>query len=162
MTREWTAPGKWYEPFKSGLSRFAADRIVHVYDFTSMPPMPPRPQDVAARAASVRAVLAFVRQNEGSAMIGLAPEGGDQPNGGLMMPAPGVGRFCLLLAAQHLRFAPVGVYESKGEFYLNFGKTFELNICHDLSTKVKDRVAAEIIMSNISSLLPFEFRGEFA
>ncbi len=78
-----------------------------------------------------------------------------------MRPAPGVGRFCLLLAAQHLKFVPVGVYESKGEFYINFGKAFELNVCQDLSPEAKDRAAAEIIMNKIAGLLPLEFRGEF-
>jgi hypothetical protein len=158
---EWTAPGKWYEPFKSCLSRFVANRIAHIYDFTSMPPMPPRPGDVAARAGSVRAVLAYGRRNGGSAIIGLAPEGGDQSNGGLMWPAPGLGRFCLMLAAQRLRFVPVGVYESREALCLKFGKAFDLNVCHDLSAEVKDRVAAKIVMSNIAALLPVEFRGEF-
>jgi hypothetical protein len=94
-------------------------------------------------------------------MIGLAPEGRDQADKNLMRPAPGVGRFCLLLAARHLRFVPVGVYESMGEFYLHFGKAYELNVCPDQPATVKDTLAAEIIMHNISSLLPSEFRGEF-
>ncbi len=161
ITSEWTAPGKWYEPLISAISRFTADRIVHIFDFTSMPPMPPRAWDVAARAASIRAVLTYAKQNARAAMIGLAPEGGDQPHGGLTRPAPGVGRFCLLLAAQDLKFIPMGVYESEGEFYQNFGKAYELNVCHDLSTKDKDRLSADIIMSHIATLLPFEFRGEF-
>ena len=161
ITSEWTTPGKWYEPFKSSLSRFIANRITQVYDFTSMPPMPPRSKEVQARVASVREVLTYSKQNEGFAMIGLAPEGGDQPDRRLMMPPPGVGRFCLLLAAQHLKFVPVGVYESKGIFYLNFGRDYELNVCNNLSTKAKDSSAAEIIMRNIASLLPMELRGEF-
>ena len=161
MAGEWTAPGRWYEPFKSGLSRFVARRLAQIYDFTSMPPMPPRAKDVAARANSVRAVLAYVKQNRQCAMIGLAPEGGDQPGGELMRAVPGAGRFCLLLAAQHLHFVPVGVYEARGEFHLNFGPAFELIVRDDLSAKARDGAAAEVIMRNIATLLPREFRGEY-
>ena len=161
MTSEWTTPGKWFDPFKSAISRFASERIVQVYDFTSMPPMPPREKDVASRAASVRSVLSYADLNGNNAMIGLAPEGRDESNGKLMRPAPGVGRFCLLLAARHLRFVPVGVYESKGEFYLNFGEAYELKVCSSQPTPMKDRLAAEVVMRNISALLPGELRGEF-
>ena len=106
---EWTAPGKWYEPIKGAVSRFAANRISRVYGFTTMPPMPPRPRDVEARAASALAALKYLKQTKGP-IIGFAAEGGDQVEEKLMLPASGVGRFSLLLAAQGLRFAPVGVY----------------------------------------------------
>jgi hypothetical protein len=66
--------------------------------------MPPRPQDVAARAASVRSLLTYVIHKGSKVIIGLAPEGHDQPDGMLIKPAPGLGRFCLLLAGQHLGF----------------------------------------------------------
>ena len=85
------------------------------------------------------------------------------------MPAPGVGRFALLLAAQGaalspskgLRFVPVGAYESDGEFCLQFGKSYELKISHNLSTDEKDSAAARVIMGNIAPLLPEHLRGEF-
>jgi hypothetical protein len=35
---EWTAPGKWYEPIKGAVSRFAANKIASIYGFTTMPP----------------------------------------------------------------------------------------------------------------------------
>jgi hypothetical protein len=162
MAGEWTTPGRWYEPFKSGLSRFVARRLAHIYDFTSMPPMPPRAADVAARADSVRAVLAYVKQNRQCAKIGLAPEGGDQPGGGLIRPVPGGGRFCLLLAAQKLRFVPVGVYEARRELHLNFGRAFELTVPDGLSAKARDEAAAEVIMRSIAVLLPRKFRGEYS
>jgi hypothetical protein len=161
MTGEWTAPGKWFEPIKSAGSRIAAGRIARVYDFTSMPPMPPREMDTAKRAASVRSVLSYAGRNVDSAIIGLAPEGSDEPNGKLMRPPAGVGRFCLLLAARHFRFVPVGVYESEGELCLNFGRAYELSPCPDQPTIMKDELAADIIMRNISVLLPGELRGEF-
>ena len=42
--------------------------------------MPPRPKDVAAHAASVRAVLQVVR-NETDSVLGLVPEGHNSPQG---------------------------------------------------------------------------------
>ena len=55
MTSELTYPGKWYAPLGKSLSRALLRRLSKVYGFTSMPPMPPRPEDVQARARSVRA-----------------------------------------------------------------------------------------------------------
>jgi hypothetical protein len=161
ITGEWTAPGKWYEPLKGFFSRFVAKRIVDVYNFTRMPPMPPRPQDVGARAASVRSLLTYGRHHGNQVIIGLAPEGRDQPNGRLIKPAPGLGRFCLLLAGQHLGFLPVGFYESKEELNINFGKPFKLKVRSGLPLTAKDAAAADIIMTNIAALLPDEFRGEY-
>jgi len=158
---EWTAPGKWYAPIKGVVSRFAANRIARVYGFTTMPPMPPRPRDVEARAASVRAVLNHVKQTK-DAIIGFAPEGGDQIEEKLMVPASGVGRFGLLLAAQGLRFAPVGVYESNGELRLQFGEAYDLCVERNGSADEKDREASRIMMNHIAPLLPSHLRGEFA
>ena len=160
IASEWTAPGKWYEPIKGVISRFAADRIARVYGYMTMPPMPPRPRDVEARAASVLAVLKYVKQNK-NAIIGFAPEGGDQVEEKLMLPASGAGRFGLLLAAQGLRFAPVGVYESNGEFCLHFGEAYDLCVERHCSSDEKDREASRIMMKHIAPLLPSHLRGEF-
>ena len=160
MTGELTYPGRWYAPLGMAISHFVLHRIGRVYDFTPMPPMPPRPRDVEARAASVRAVLDYVMRTK-NPIIGLAPEGGDQIGGRLTMPASGLGRFALLLAAQRLRFVPVGVYESDGEFCLNFGEAYNLSISHHLSADEKDKQAAQIIMKHIARLLPVHLRGEF-
>ncbi|MCL5611824.1 MAG: 1-acyl-sn-glycerol-3-phosphate acyltransferase [Chloroflexi bacterium] len=160
MTGELTYPGKWYAPLGMMISHFVLHHIGRVYDFTAMPPMPPRPRDVEARAASVRAVLDYVMRTK-NPIIGLAPEGGDQTGGVLTMPASGLGRFALLLAAQRLRFVPVGVYESDGEFCLNFGEAYNLSISHHLSADEKDKKAAQIIMKHIAPLLPVHLRGEF-
>lgn len=160
MTGELTYPGKWYAPFGMAISHFVLHCIGYVYDFTPMPPMPPRPRDVDARAASVRSVLDFVMRAK-NPIIGLAPEGGDQVGGRLTMPAPGVGRFALLLAAQRLSFVPVGIYESDGELCLNFGEAYNLTVPHHLLPDEKDKQAAHIIMKNIARLLPIGLRGEF-
>ncbi len=81
MSAELTYPGKWYAPLGRAGSRWLLKRISHTYGFTTMPPMPPRPKDVEARALSVRAVLAYVKAHPG-VIVALAPEGGDSPAAG--------------------------------------------------------------------------------
>jgi hypothetical protein len=161
MTGEWTYPGKWYAALRGIYSRFILQRLAHIYGFTTMPPMPPRPTDVAARAASVRKVLDFVRRAN-DPILGLAPEGHDPPARVLTRPAPGVGRFGLLLSQAGLKFLPVGVYEEQGVFILCFGEAYELYVRRELPANEKDSLAAGIIMKNIAGLLPFHLRGEFA
>jgi hypothetical protein len=160
ITSEFTYPGKWCERFGTLGSKFLLKRIAHVYSFTSMPPMPPREQDVEARAASVRAVLEYVKRTE-SPLIGLAPEGYDPPGGILARPSPGLGRFALLLSRAGLKFCPVGAYEMDGSFHIHFGQAYELGVPAALSVEGKDRQASQIIMEQIAELLPAHLRGEF-
>ncbi len=160
MTGELTYPGKWYAPLGMFASKFVLHRAARVYGFTTMPPMPPRPKDVEARAESVRQVLDFVRRTK-NPILSLAPEGGDQPEGWLTMPASGAGRFALLLAAAGMRFVPAGMYEENGEFCLRFGAAYELRVPRGLSADEKDEVAATTVMQNIARLLPPRLRGEF-
>ena len=103
------------------------------------------------RALRSRAALDYAKQTK-NPIIGLAPEGGDQIGRKLTMPAPGAGRFGLLLAAQGLRFVPVGVYESDGELCLHFGEVYDLSIAHNLSSDEKDKQAAHIMMEHIAAL----------
>ena len=161
MTAEWTHPTRGYRFLGSAGSRILLKRIAHIYGFTTMPPMPPRPKDVQARAASVRAVLEYVRQTK-HAILGLAPEGYDPPGGMLTRPAPGLGRFGLLLSKAGLTFVPAGVYENEGVLHLRFGDHYELGVGTDLSADEKDQCAMDIIMTNIARLLPRHLRGEFA
>lgn len=145
----------------SPISRWGLARIAKTYGFTTMPPMPPRPQDVEARAHSVKKVLKLVKQT-GNTILGLAPEGADQSSGQLSFPPSGVGRFGLLLAGSGSAFVPVGACETDGEFCLHFGPSYRLNVPSGLSNEEKDRAAAEIMMKKIAVLLPEELRGEFA
>lgn len=161
MTGEFTYPGKWYESLATIGSRILLKRIAHIYGFTTMPPMPPRPKDVRVRAASVRAVLEYVMRVT-KPVLGLAPEGYDPPSGVLTRPAAGVGRFGLLLAKAGLTFIPVGAYEEDGALHLHFGEAYELTARDDLSVDEKDDRAAQVIMENIACLLPSHLRGEFA
>ena len=163
MTGEFTYPGKWYGAIASIGSRILLQRIAHLYGFTRMPPMPPRHKDVAARAASVRAVLDYVRRAE-DPVLGLAPEGYDPPGpaGILTRPASGLGRFALLLSKAGLReFSPVGVYEVDGILQLRFGECYRLSVGSRLSADEKDVQTSQIIMEHIARLLPVQLRGEF-
>lgn len=161
MTGEFMYEGKWYQSVGSAASGILLKGIARVYGFTTMPPMPPRDKDIAARAASVRAVLEYVRHTP-DAIIGLAPEGYDPPGGILTRPAPGLGRFGLLLSKAGLSFIPVGAYEAEGVFHIHFGKSYELKVEKNLATDQKDTQASHIIMEHIARLLPLRLRGEFA
>ena len=161
ITGEFTYPGKWYERFGGVSSQFLLKRIANIYDFTNMPPMPPRQKDVAERAASVRAVLDAVKRVE-SPVLGLAPEGRDLPGGVLTRPFPGVGRFGLLLSRAGLSHCPVGAYEMDGCLHIHFGQAYELRVPPGLSPDEKDRQASQVIMENIARLLPAHLRGEIA
>jgi 1-acyl-sn-glycerol-3-phosphate acyltransferase len=161
MTGEFMDWGRQFGTMGSIASRFLLKRIAHIYNFTTMPPMPPRPGDVAARAASVRAVLEYVRSTR-DPVVGLAPEGCDSPNGILTRPATGLGRFGLLLSTAGLAFIPAGAYEADGAIYVRFGERYRLTVPNDESREEKDECAMQIIMKRIAGLLPVHLRGEFA
>jgi len=160
VTNELTYPYKWYGFFGRPLSRWVLGRLANLYGFTSIPPMPPRPQDSEARAVAVRQVLSFIKHTD-NPMLGLAPEGRDNPNGTVSMPAAGAGRFGLLLASSGLSFVPVGAFESDGKLCLRFGPEYDLRVPAGVSASEKDLQAARIIMQNIANLLPTSLRGEF-
>ncbi len=160
MTGELTFPGMWYAPLGMAGSRWLLKRFSHLYGFTAMPPMPPRLQDVKARARSVRQVLAFARAHP-RFVLGLAPEGGDQPGGLVNWPPAGAGRFVLLLAGQGFPILPVGCFEEAGEFCLRFGTPYDLQVPRGLGVDGKDRHAAQTIMTAIAAQLPKRLRGEF-
>lgn len=161
MTGEFQYQGKWYATIGSIGSQLLLKRIASVYDFSTMPPMPPRQKDVQARAAAVRAVLEYVRRTPNS-ILGLAPEGYDPPEGVLTRPASGVGRFGLLLSKAGLQFIPVGAYEVDGVFQIHFGESYELSLAPNLAPDEKDHQASQIMMEHIARLLPAHLRGEFA
>lgn len=161
MTGEWTFPGKWYAPLGRPASRLVLGRLARLYGFTTMPPMPPRPRDLEARAAAVRRVLKLAR-GTADLILGLAPEGADAADGKLARPAPGLGRFGLLLAALGLPYVPVGAYESEGAFCLRFGEPYRLAVAPGLAADERDRRAAQTIMIRIAALLPQNLRGGYA
>jgi hypothetical protein len=160
MTGELTFPGKWYAPLGMLGSRWLLNRFSRIYGFTTMPPMPPRPQDMPARARSMRRVLAFAHSHP-QAILGLAPEGGDQSGGLLNWPPVGAGRFILLLAEQGFPLLPVGCFEEAGAFCLRFGEMYQLQVPGNLSHGQKDLHVAKIVMSGIAAQLPGRLRGKF-
>lgn len=161
MTSELTFPGKWYSPLGAAGSRWLLRRLARVYGFTTMPPMPPRPCDVTARARSVRRVLAFARANA-QAILALAPEGGDPPDGILHWPPPGVGRFLALLVEAGYPIVPVGIYEADGRLCLHFGHERTLSWPAASLADERDRCVAEQTMRAIARQLPARLRGAFA
>lgn len=161
MTGELTMPGKWYAPLGEAGSRWLLSALGRVYGFTTMPPMPPRRKDVIARARSVKRALDFAHQHP-QAILGLAPEGGDQPGGLLTWPPAGAGRFVSLLAVPGCRVVPVGAYEQDGALCLCFGEAYELNVPGSLSAEARDRAVAGIVMKAIAHQLPPRLRGEFS
>ena len=158
----WIVTGElmYWGKLGSTISRWGLDRIGKTYGFTTMPPIPPRPKDVEARARSVKKVLKLMKQ-AGNTILGLAPEGADQSGGQLSQPPTGAGRFGLLLAGSGSVFVPVGAYEADGAFCLHFGPAYRLSVPSGLSPDEKDHAAANIMMKNIAVLLPDELRGEF-
>lgn len=160
MTGELTYPGKWYAPLGMAGSRWLLKRFSRIYGFTPMPPMPPRPKDVNERARSVRRVLVFARSHP-RVILGLAPEGGDQPGGLVNWPPAGAGRFILLLADQGFPLLPVGCFEEAGAFGLRFGEAYQLQVPPGLSPDRKDHHVAQAVMAGIAAQLPVSLRGEF-
>ena len=160
MTGELTFPGRWYAPLGMAGSRWLLKRFSRIYGFTTMPPMPPRPKDLKARTRSVRRVLTFARSHP-QAMLGLAPEGGDQSGGLLNWPPAGAGRFILLLAEQGFPILPVGCFEESGALCLHFGEAYHIKIPEGLKSKEKDIMATRSVMQKIAPLLPERLRGEF-
>lgn len=162
MTEELTYPGRWYAPLGKIGSRWLLRRLSRIYGLTSMPPMPPREEDVEARACSVRAMLRFAKEHP-QAILALAPEGGDNvPSGALASPPEGVGRFVSLLADRGFSTVPAGVYEQDGYLCLRFGKAYQLELPNTLYRCEKDLYVTQVVMSAIAALIPTNLQGEYA
>ena len=113
------------------------------------------------RARSVRAFLSYAREHP-QAILGLAPEGGDNvPSGALAWPSSGAGRFIGLLAEAGFPVVPAGAYEQAGELCLHFGAAYRCQVPRRLSPEEKDRSIARTVMSAIATQLPSCLRGEF-
>lgn len=159
-TSAWTFPGRRL----ARPSRMISERVFHrlsaVYGFTPMPPMPPNPDEVQARARAVRRALDYARLTP-NPIIGLAPEGRDAPGGALCPPPPGLGRFAARLLSHCQRVAPVGFYEEGGCLCLQFGEPYALELPCGLDREQLDRRASQVIMAAIAHELPTQLRGEY-
>jgi 1-acyl-sn-glycerol-3-phosphate acyltransferase len=125
MSEAWTYPeGTWQSRYLTPLSRWVFRRVARVYGFISMPPMPPRPGELEARALAVlRAVRLARRAAREGGMVGLAPEGQDTPDE-LGEPPENAGRFMALLIEAGLPVLPVGVTELGGWMRVAIGPAF--------------------------------------
>jgi len=142
------------------LSRWALRRIANIYDGFLMPPMPPNPKDMEARATTVRQVITFVRQTP-NARVCLAPEGYDNNDGRLIVPPPGAGRFLLQLCHAGMTILPAGVCAESGVYHVHFGSTFSLDTPQNLASDARDEWASRRVMCAIAELLPQRLRGSF-
>jgi len=156
-----TYPDGWRRAWLTPLSQFALRRIERCYGFTRMPPMPPRPQDVEARATAVRSILGFVDRTP-QPIVGLAPEGADAPGGVLQPLWPGAGRFLLHLAERGLRFLPIGVFEHDDRLCLQIGEPFTIHRPAATAPDARDAAAADAALRPLAACLPPQLRGAFA
>jgi hypothetical protein len=152
MTSAWTFPDPLRARLLTPLTEWALARFARMYSFTLMPPMPPRPIDTAKRADSVRRILRLARLKRPD--FALAPEGMDSPDGRLMPPPPGAGRFIGHLESAGYTLIPVGAYEAAGAFCLRFGAPFALPKTSIPDPDIRDREAGRIVMEKIGALTP--------
>lgn len=160
MTNAFTYPGQRLGRFRRRLSRLVLDEIARIYGFNRMPPMPPSPDESSQRTAAIRKLMGRVREYP-SLLIGIAPEGGDQPGGRLAYPPEGFGRLAMALAHRGLPFYPIGVYEENGCLNLVFGKAYWLDDHQGADRATIDRLASIRVMDAIAACLPERLRGAF-
>ncbi|HOG45903.1 MAG TPA: hypothetical protein PLB78_04590, partial [Anaerolineae bacterium] len=159
MAGAWTYPDALRQRIITPLTQWAFRRLAHVYGLVVMPPMPPRPHEVEARAGAVRHMLALARR-ECPPLLGLSPEGHDGPKANLIEPPSGVGRFLLLLGTS-LAFVPVGVYEEGDRLVVRFGEPFALQSPEGLAPGDRDAWASTEVMLAIGRLLPPRLWGAY-
>jgi len=152
MTAAWTFPeSKWKTQVLTPVTQWAFNRLAQVYGFVTMPPMPPAPDKVEARAAAVLRTIRLARRvvPEGG-MIGLAPEGMDTP-GKLAKLPQGAGTFIALLVEAGLPVLPVGVTEQAGRLRLSFGQLFIPEIPPERIER--DQAVARQVMTSVARQL---------
>ncbi len=170
VATHWTYPDWLHRATIGAASAFAVGRIIHTYDFLRMEPPALGASASNHRAQSMRLVLEAARQAARTGhVIGIAPEGGDTPNGEMVRPPPGAGRFLLLLAATGVPFLPFGLYLEGDRIVVNIGECFALRAprtasgSHVPASKVDlDEWALREVMGRIACLVPTELRGAYA
>jgi hypothetical protein len=117
-----------------------------------MPPMPPDPGEVEARASAVLRTLrlAWDLVREGG-LLGLAPEGRDTPE--LMGAAPpGAGAFIGRLVMLGMPVLPIAVCEHEGRLTVGIGPVFVPEIPED--RWARDQVVMDQVSNAIKAQLP--------
>lgn len=162
MTAAWTFDNRFYASPFIPLTRWLFRRTARVYGFTAMPPMPPDPGEITARAVAVRQTLEYAQRTAAAqAVIGLSPEGRDFGGGKLGLPPPGAGRFIAQLSLWCPLIYPVGVYLQSDSLCLHFGSPYSLPQLVNESRDQVDAHVSRVVMQAIASLLPFELRGDY-
>lgn len=157
----WVVTAGWTNPaWMKGITHWLFPRGARLVGFTPMPPMPPDPAEAMQRAAAVREVLHYA-SHAPQAVIGMAPEGSDQPGGVLGKLPPGVGRFIYLISQSCPNIIPVGVWKEQGCINLRFGSPYRLEVPADLSSHERDALVGDIVMHRIALLLPERMRGKY-
>ncbi len=159
MTSTWRFENRSYLGWLQPLLRKLFHRIAAVYGFTNMPPMPPSIEETQQRAHAVRQVLRHVITHP-EAILGMAPEGRDAPDGGLIVPPSGVGRFVCHLAKHGMRMLPMGVFEAGGRLCLQVGSPMKLPLL-DGTPEERDREMSDLLMEAIAECLPAHLRGAY-
>jgi 1-acyl-sn-glycerol-3-phosphate acyltransferase len=149
----WTYPDSpWRQRLVTPATWWTFRRVARVYGFVTMPPMPPDPSQVEARATAVRQTLRLARAlAPAGGILGLSPEGQAVPDAHVMEPPPGVGEFLALLVRAGLPVLPVGVYDKAGPLRLCFGPAFVPEIPADRHDR--DRIVARQVMDAIGQQL---------
>jgi hypothetical protein len=160
ITNAWTFPGRRSARLLRPASHWILTKMAQVYGLNPMPPMPPAPEEGAERAASVRRIVQYARENA-NALIGYAPEGSDQPGGVLSMPPAGTGRLALALTRRGMPVYPAGIYEDENNRpCLYFGQPHSLFVDEN-SPEQADLQARIQMMRAIATCLPEALWGEF-
>jgi hypothetical protein len=162
VASQWTYRAPLQRLIAEPLTRFMVGRIARAYDFLTIEPIALGASAATARARSMRRILSAANAaSRTHDVLCLAPEGGDAPDGALVHPPAGAGRFMLMLASAGLRFLPVGAYADADALIAAFGEPFQLSAPSTLRKSTADEWAAEQVMSRIAALLPFELRGAY-
>jgi len=153
MTAAWTFhDSAWRQRLLTPITRRVFDRAARVYGFVTMPPMPPDPDEVEARAVAVLRTVRLARwAARDGGMLGLAPEGRDTP-GGLGDPPQGAGEFIALLVQAGLPVLPVGVTERRERLHVSFGPLFVPEIPPNRVDR--DSAVAQQVMTAIARQVP--------
>jgi hypothetical protein len=162
VASQWTYRAPLQRLIAGPLTRFMVGRIARAYDFLTIEPTAMGATSAALRARSMRRILntahAAARTHD---VLCLAPEGGDTPDGALIHPPAGAGRFMLMLASAGLCFLPVGAYAEANTLVAAFGEPFQLAAPPTLRKSAADECATETVMSRIAALLPLKLRGAY-
>lgn len=161
-TVRWLMTSEWYDfrlggvlPVPVWLLRWLFRRIGNVYGLVIVPRSGERR---VGRAAAMRSILE-VMEKQGEP-IGLYPEGVGREV--LIEAMPGTGLFLRSLSKRGVPILPCGIYEDEGVLTARFGPAFFLELPEAASKEDRDRLARELVMARIGSLLPRPMWGPYA